>query len=120
MRQHHLHRAIQRAPADLEAGHDPAELSLKEWLLNTKCTAHAAHNALHWAMKTQFQDSKALLEDLWIVFAALRNSSNLLHDYLGSWLALHLKFVDRALLPTEAESSTLWSALGLLAYLLPQ
>eukprot|EP00974_Lingulodinium_polyedra_P004203 395129-Lingulodinium_polyedra.AAC.1 len=43
-------------------------LWLKEWVVSTKCVAHACHNSLKWAMQTMFPGGSHL-DDLWEVFA---------------------------------------------------
>ena len=53
------------------------------------------------------------LDDLYAVFRALRMSSNILHEYLGQWLAMHLYFAAPEVLPAAKQSLVLWSALGL-------
>ena len=58
------------------------------------------------------------LEDLWQVFAGLKNSVNLLHAFLGEWLVRHLSFESPELLPSPAEAMPVWCALGLKADLL--
>ena len=104
MKQHHLDRCIQRAPVDRTEGRDPEELALKEWVVCTKCCAHAAYNALKWSMTTQFPGTSQLLDSLWAILAAMRHSASQLHEHLGSWIGNHVHFEQPALLPKPAEA----------------
>eukprot|EP00974_Lingulodinium_polyedra_P040673 3907674-Lingulodinium_polyedra.AAC.1 len=56
-----------------------------------------------------------VLKELWVVFKSIRHGSNLLREYLGSWSALHLQFVDPDSLPLGSLESSQWVALGLAA-----
>ena len=74
--------------------------------------AHACHNGLKWGIGELWQGEQKL-KDLWEVFAALRNSAGLLHQWLPEWLATHLAYRPAAALPPVEEASILWSAMGL-------
>eukprot|EP00974_Lingulodinium_polyedra_P000328 31552-Lingulodinium_polyedra.AAC.1 len=70
-----------------------------------------AHNALKWALWEVYPEADHL-EDIWQFLAGLEKSSNLLHSYLGQWLALHIDFVDRGHLPLPSAARPLWASLG--------
>ena len=111
-KQHHLELAVARAGAIREEGLDPAKLLLMDWTVATQCVAHACHNGLKWGMGEVWTD-KEKLKDLWEIFAALKNSAGLLHQWLPEWLSHHLVYRPAAQLPAVEEASILWSALGL-------
>eukprot|EP00974_Lingulodinium_polyedra_P001101 104888-Lingulodinium_polyedra.AAC.1 len=104
MKQHHLCRAVARGRAQTEAGADPKILTLKEWIVHTQCAAHYCHNSLKWAMWQLFP-SLNHMDELWRVFSSLKNSSNLLHEEMGQWVALHLAFEQPDKLPSEAAAT---------------
>ena len=73
-----------------------------------RCLARVAHNALKWAV-WEVYPSPDHLDELWALFAGVRNSSDKIHGHLGQWLALNLDFHDRADLPDPAEALSLWA-----------
>lgn len=109
---YHDDSAIKRAPSAIEDGQDPEALFLKEWFVSTQCAAHMAHNALKWGSWAAYPGPD-YLEDLWKVFAGIRNSVNLFSSHVGQWIAFHMEFRDPAFLPAPEESLPMWSVLGL-------
>eukprot|EP00974_Lingulodinium_polyedra_P064257 6206840-Lingulodinium_polyedra.AAC.1 len=118
LRQYHLDQAIQRAPAQLEAGMDVQDLLLREWVVDTQCVAHGCHNSCKWAMHECFGKAEDSLKSLWKIFAALRSSAAILHRWIPQWLSEHVAFVPRADLPPPEEAQVLWTAVGLPSSLL--
>ena len=51
-------------------------LALLEWVEVTTCSLHDAHNSLKWALTVHCM-APQVLKDVRVIFASLRNSSNL-------------------------------------------
>jgi hypothetical protein len=86
-------------------------LSLSEWVVCSPCALHDGHKSLSWAMRGQFSNTQ-LMNDIYIVIAAVRNSFGLLHLYLAPWLSAKLTFVADELLPSMDDRALIWTALG--------
>ena len=86
-------------------------LSLSEWVVCSPCALHDGHKSLSWAMRDHFSNTQ-LMNDIFIVIAAGRNSFGLLHHYLATWLSAKLTFVADELLPPMDDRAAIWTALG--------
>jgi hypothetical protein len=106
------HAALASQFADPSRGFDSAMLEKMEWIVSSGCALHDCHNSLKWALHSHFQDT-SLMEDVYIVVAAVRNSYGLVHSHLGKWLDAHLAFVPDADCPSAQELQALWTVLGL-------
>ena len=87
---------------------------LQELFVSTPCTAHAAQNALKWAIAPLLK--KDTLHDLHICIEACRNSFAMLHAHLFDFLQQHVTF--RAHAHDLQEAATLWAAVGVDASML--
>ena len=60
------------------------------WLVVvTPCALHDAQNAFRWAFLSQHKN-RALMRDVYIACASLRNSSDLLSSRMASFVGAHL------------------------------
>ena len=82
-----------------------ALLDLLTWVVATPCAVHDTHNGLKWSL---FE----ILKDVFVVIESLRNCLDLLHSYLGLWLADHLHFVEEEELNSVDSLQDLWLAIG--------
>lgn len=112
MKQQHFLSARARSEDWKNKGYSPHDLYLTEWIIHSQCAAHVCHNALKWAMG-ESTAAVSLLEELWQVFASLRNSTDLLRGSLSQWVVEHVEYVPAYTLPTAEESRPVWSAVGL-------
>ena len=83
-----------------------------EWTESAGCALHDAHNSLKWSLGCQTAESIDLMKDVWSIFAALRNSYDLVVDFLAPWLQVVIDFVDDAACPPVGDMQNLWHALG--------
>lgn len=75
---------------------------MMEWVVVVPCAAHDCHNSLKWAMWFRF-DNRDLVRDAYVCIAALRNSFNLLIQYMNEWLATVIEFKEPSR-PEEVEA----------------
>ena len=80
-----------------------------DWMLSNPSAVHDAHNALKWGLSAVTESST--LEDLHIIFEALRNSFAALRAHIGPFLHAHLRPRDPPVPASEAESA-IWTLLG--------
>ena len=84
--------------------------NLLNWFLASGCVCHDGHNSLKWSMLDQMKDAQGL-RDLFVAIESVRNSYDMLHDHLPSWIKRRAMFVDAR--DEEVEQAlTLWVALG--------
>jgi len=89
----------------------PVLLDLLTWVVATPCAVHDTHNGLKWSLFFYCQQTD-VLKDVFVVIESLRNCLDLLHGYLGAWLAEHLHFVEEEELDSVDSLQDLWLALG--------
>ena len=82
-----------------------------EWVVSAGCALHDAHNSLKWGMRWKSQDPQ-LLKDVWQVFAALRNSYDLILSNVDHWLLNHVSWVDATECAPAEQMQKVWVALG--------
>jgi len=92
-----LLQAKDEAPGQRESGHDPSELYLKEWGTAIQCVAHVCHNAFKWSM-WEIYPQVDHLEELWKVFAGIKNGSNLIQSCSNRFFGVQ----PQRLVPAEA------------------
>ena len=81
-------------------------------MLVTPCALHDAQNSFKWSLFAECSDT-ALMRDLFVAVESLRNSSDLLEQHLGAWVALR-----RSTRPARSQEwvdvrYVMWSALGI-------
>lgn len=107
---HHQSKAADEGSED-----DPfaseAKLDLLTWVVATPCAVHDTHNGLKWSMYLHCQKT-SVLQDVYVVVESLRNCLDLLHGFLGGWLADHLHFVSEEDLDDVDALQEMWYALG--------
>ena len=104
-------RAWHAAQPAFESELYPAdEAEFMEFIVVTPCALHDSQNAFRWAFLPQCKD-RALMRDLYIVTASLRNSSDLFTSRIYTWIAQSLIFVEPRGAVWEAEARELWSTL---------
>ena len=86
-------------------------LSLMEWTLSTACALHDLHNALKWAMHSEFNDAQ-LMKEVFIAYASVRNGFDEIQQHLCLWLLQVTAFVSEDELPPAEELKEFWEALG--------
>lgn len=94
-----------------EQGLDSASLSLLEWVETTPCCQHDCHNSLKWSLHSFFNNVQ-LVQEMFIIVAAVRNSYMLIHQHLAAWLQSKLALVPDSELPPVQTRQELWTALG--------
>ena len=87
---------------------------LEELFVSTPCTAHAAQNAMKWAISPLLKADT--LHDLHIGIESCRNSFSMLHSHLFDFLQKHVTFRVHA--HDVQEAATLWAAVGVDASML--
>ena len=109
LKQHH--KLLESSFGGEGQGMNAEALSLLEWVVCSPCALHDGHKSLSWAMRSHFSNTQ-LMNDIFIVIAAVRNSFALLHQYLAPWLSAKLTFVADHLLPPMDDRAAIWTALG--------
>ena len=99
----------QPVPVSDEFG--PEVLKLLELVVVTPCALHDSQNAFRWGLLSQCQD-RQLMRDVYISVEALRNSADLLHSRIGSWIALTVDFREARGMDWVCRQRELWTALG--------
>ena len=84
-------------------------LGLLDWWVATPCCNHDVHNALKWSLSKHIDGADGI-NDLYVAIESLRNSFDLLHGFLKT-------FIQEALEPTAAPYdvgavSRFWTLLG--------
>ena len=87
-------------------------LARLEWVEGAGCSLHDAHNSLKWGMSFE-RLGPDVMKNVWVVFASLRNSFDLILLHLPQWLVVHVAWTPRDQLPTPDKLSVLWQALQL-------
>ena len=110
-KQHHARLASQQAPTATgpNALHQPA---LLEWVVDTACANHDAHNAMKWGMMGWMADT-SLMKTAFIVIESLRNGFSELEKEISTWVVSVVHWVSSDELLDPMELTTLWGALGL-------
>ena len=109
-KQHHMMLAPGfAAPSQ---GLDSDALTMLEWIETTPCCQHDCHNALKWSLHSQFNNSQ-MMQDMFIVVAAARNSYVLLHQHMALWLQSTIVLIPDNELPPIQDRIELWTALGI-------
>ena len=83
-----------------------------EMIVVTPCALHDAQNGFRWAFLSQCKD-RALMRDLYISTASLRNSADLLATRIATWIGQSLIFVESRGSVWREESRELWIALDI-------
>ena len=89
----------------------PGVQELLEFVVITPCALHDGQNAFRWGLLSRCQDSQ-LMRDLYISVEALRNSTDLLHSKMNSWIVQRLDFREARGLDWVCRQRDLWTALG--------
>lgn len=87
-------------------------LSMTQFVVTTACACHDASKANQWSMFFEYSD-KDLLRDIFIAAESLRNSINLIRDYLDAWISLRLDFAEPLSCWEVDHLTCLWVSLGL-------
>jgi hypothetical protein len=90
---HGLYYQTVGGPSPREGEH--ALLELQDWVINTACAAHDAHNSLMWGLRPFAADEAETFRKLHVSVESLRNSYDLLHRFLKPFIAAHLQFDER-------------------------
>ena len=109
-KQHHARLASQQAPTATgpNALHQPA---LLEWVVDTACANHDAHNAMKWGMMGWMADT-SLMKTVFIVIESLRNGFSELEKEISTWVVSVVHWVSSDELLDPMELTTLWGGLG--------
>jgi len=99
--------------AKLQLSHtsdDPMDqiLGLQDWVVDTACCCHDAHNAAKWSVAPLTENLKQTNRDLFISIVSVRNAYDLLVQEMGPWLAKTLVFSDDGMVDAHA----VWTVLG--------
>ena len=78
----------------------------------TPCALHDSQNAFRWAYLEQCKD-RALMRDLYISTASLRNSADLFSSRITTWISQCLVFVEPRDAVWREEARELWMALDI-------
>ena len=100
-----------RYHADLRSTEPEAAelLDLLDWQVSTPCCHHDVHNALRWSLARHIDGADGI-HDLHIAIESLRNSFDLLHGNLKSFIGQALETTAE---PFDAEAvSRFWTLLG--------
>ena len=69
-------------------------LGLTQFVVCTPCACHDANKAQEWSMLSEFRD-KDLLRDVFVAIASLRQTWNLISQYLSQWICLRMECPSR-------------------------
>ena len=106
-RQHHL----LKAPLYGETKAESKMLANTEWVECAGCALHDAHNSLKWGMQFK-QLGPEVLKGVFKVFRALRNSYDLIIEYLPNWLLSTVVWTPEDRCPSPQYQDKLWQILG--------
>ena len=87
------HTVILRGICDRTPGQVGTMRVLQSWLLCTGCGLHDIHNGLTWGL-SKLEQSKIMLDDLYIVLESLRNGFKHLQAHLPAFLVEFVAFDD--------------------------
>ena len=82
---------------------------LTDLVISTPCANHDAQNAFKWALSVHLAPADAV-NDLHICIEALRNSYDLIHSHLHTFLEHKVSFTDADY--DEADVASFWTAFG--------
>ena len=108
LQQHHQVEASLYGADETEAKY----LARLEWVESPGCSLHDAHNALKWGLCFEALGPD-VLKNVWVVFASLRNSFDLILQHLPQWLPVVVSWTPRDRLPPPDRLTQLWTVLGL-------
>ena len=84
---------------------------LLEFVLVTACALHDGQNAFRWGLLSHCQN-RQLMRDVYISIEALRNSTDLLHSRISSWIASVLNFREARGMDWVSRQQDILTALG--------
>ena len=100
MRQRHCLYHLKMADVDGEAG---GMADLLDWMVSTACANHDAQNALKWGLRLVVSNQAEVHKALFIAVESCRNSFDLIHRWLESFVVGNLWFCNRRI-PHETAS----------------
>ena len=107
-RQWHIHQPHNDLPAYLS----PEVSRMTEFVVVTPCALHDAQNAFRWGFFSEVQE-RELMRDIYVGIESLRNSHDLLHSFVGEWVASRLSLHEGKPLEWQESQQAMWYALGL-------
>ena len=108
LQQHHRLQAPLYGTDETESKY----LARLEWVESPGCSLHDTHNSLKWGLNFEALGPD-VLQNVWIVFASLRNSFDLILQHLPQWLPVVVSWTPRDRLPAPERLTKLWTVLGL-------
>ena len=98
-------------PVPISDDFEPGVLELMEFVAITPCALHDSQNAFRWGLLSQCQD-RQLMRDVYISVEALRNSADLLHSRMNTWLVSVMDFHPARGEDWVGRQRAVWTALG--------